>query len=123
MPWHIKIHSDWPIIETCYEGALSPKDLSDAVAKTMAIACTREEQFLLADCTALEGGHSLFDLYALVDVLLASGIAHTLKEAVLLPTITETAEKVRFWETTCLNRGIEVRTFTDRQRAIEWLMG
>lgn len=123
MPWHINVHSDLPIIETCYEGILSPSELAEAVEQTLAIARAREEQFLLADCTTLIGGHSLFDLYALVDVLLASGIAQTLKEAILFSEMTEAAEKVKFWETTCLNRGIQVRIFTDRQSALEWLMG
>lgn len=30
-------------------------------------------------------------------------------------------ELVTFWETTCRNRGLEVRSFTDRARALEWL--
>jgi len=123
MPWRIQTLAETrlPLLEVCYEGLLTGADLFDAGRASMAALLKQERPRMLADCTALEGGHSIFDLYELADAIMASGLAPTLREAILTPTLPMPAETVRFWETMCFNRGIQVRIFTDRQRALEWL--
>jgi hypothetical protein len=123
MPWHAGVSPDHPIIETMYAGNLTPDELSDAVMETLSLIRAHDVMLLLADCTTLEGGHSISDLYGLADAVLKTGLAHRIKEAVLLPEIPDTEERVRFWETTCFNRGITVRIFDDRQKALDWLLG
>jgi hypothetical protein len=122
MPWHVEFHAAPPLIETWYEGRISAVELMAAVQETFhrvqADGCKR----LLGNCTLLEGGHSLFDLYSLVELVLASGMAHELKEAILVPTLPDALEDVRFWETTCRNRGVQVRLFDQRPEALNWLM-
>lgn len=121
MPWCVNHDAKLPFLETRYSGVLTPAELSAAVQATINMVRTHELYQLLGDCTALEGGHSVFDLYALVDVLLATGLAHRIKEAIVLPTLPMATEKVEFWELACMNRGVQVRIFTDRQSAIAWL--
>lgn len=122
MPWQIKIHTDNKIIETSYSGVLAPKELQDAVFKTIQVGENFDHPRFLGDCFKLDGGHSLFDLYGLVEVLSKIPYVRTLKEAILLPELPDSSEKVRFWETACYNRGIRVRVFTRRDEAIDWLL-
>jgi hypothetical protein len=122
MSWHVTIHPDLPIIETCYSDVLSSSDLTAAAHATLNLAQTHGLTRLLGDCTKLAGGHSIIDLYLLADAVAVSGIPHTLKEAILLPSLAASSENVKFWETTCFNRGIRVRIFTDRQPALDWLI-
>lgn len=122
MPWHTIVHADVSLIETCYVGVLTPMELSTAVEETLNLVRSEKKYRLLADCMTLEGGHSLFDLYAVANMLWSSGLGHKLKEAILLPSLPEAVEAVKFWELTCVNRGVRVQLFTERQSAIEWLL-
>lgn len=122
MPWHASLHPELPIIETVYSGNLTPSELSDAIDENIRLVRLHGQTALLSDCTGLTHGHSLVDLYYAVDAVLASGMAPLLKEALLLPDLPAPADKVKFWETACLNRGLRVRIFVERQRALEWLI-
>ena len=77
---------------------------------------------MLTDLTTLVGGHSIVDLYVLVDEIHRRGLAGRYREAIILPKAAATAEMAGFWETACTNRGIEVRLFTDRAKAKAWLV-
>ncbi len=122
MPWQVKINPDMPVIETCYSGHLSPDELCAAAKETYCQARLLGTNLLLSDCTALAGGHSVFDLYQLAgDACIHTGTA--MKEAVVLPELPAQKENVIFWETTCRNRGLQVRIFEDRKSALDWLRG
>ncbi len=122
MPWNVSAPAALPIIETRYEGVLAPSELADAVRETLVLARSSGRMLFLGDCRAMTGGHSVVDLYSLAEVLLSSGMGRGLKEAVVLPSLPESAESVRFWETACLNRGLRVRIFLDRESALAWLL-
>lgn len=122
MPWQVRVLEDHPVVETCYTGRLSADELAAAVRETLAAARAHNEVLVLGDCTGLEGGHSIFDLFATVDLVIASGLAGRMREAVLLPSLPESLETVHFWETACRNRGLCVRIFADRQEALHWLL-
>ena len=122
MPWHASIHTDLPIVETCYSGILTPSELSDAARETLTLARTSGRNLLLGDCTALVGGHSIADLYSLANAIRSSGEGYSLKEAVLLPSLPTSIEMVKFWEDVCHTRGFNVRVFSNRQSALDWLL-
>jgi len=105
--------------EATYSGTLTATDLKAAAGEIMALMQTGGTTRLLADCTDIKGGHSVFDLYELADWIKAQ--APHLREAVVLPSLDLAADHVRFWETTCRNRGIAVRVFNDRDTALRWL--
>jgi hypothetical protein len=122
MPWSVTVHSEIPVIETVYSGTLTESELYQAVGETFTLAHKHERRLFLADCSLLDGGHSVTDLFFLADFVLAHESCHTLKEAVLLNGRSVTIDHIDFWETTCFNRGLNVRIFHDRQSAIEWLL-
>ncbi|SMF95947.1 hypothetical protein SAMN02949497_3325 [Methylomagnum ishizawai] len=121
--WRVTYHSDNGVVEAVFGGELTPDELRTAVEATLEAARRHANFLVLADCLELRGGHSLFDLYALVDFLEASGIPPNFKEALLMPGAgREWFEGVEFWETACLNRGLAVRIFSDRAAALAWLL-
>jgi hypothetical protein len=123
MPWQVKVNPDMPVIETYYIGQLNPDELNDAVKETIVQAYAHNIILFLGDCTALTGGHSVFDLYNLASHVSESSNGKSIKEAILLPELPTQKESVLFWETTCLNRGLQVRIFGDRKSALDWLLG
>ena len=120
MAWYIKHNGDEKIIELTYSGIVSPPELQDALSAAM--SCSKKEgtTFFLADCTDMAGGHSITDLYFLISLYEMHGL-RGMKEAVILPALKSTFEQVRFYETTCLNRGFDVKIFSNHQDAIAWL--
>jgi len=122
MPWSIRTQGDPPIIETTYAGLLSPTELTDAIAATIELVRTSGVQRLIGDCSELEGGHSIADLYLMADLVSVASVGMTFREAVILPGLDEPADSVAFWETACYNRGLTVRVFKDRGSALAWLL-
>jgi hypothetical protein len=122
MAWDVDVPADVPIIETIYAGMLPRDELDAAARETMAQAHRHGRTLLLADCTQLAGGHSIFDLYHVAESFAADDIVHRLKEAVVLPQVPPPDRTFEFWVTTCENRGVEVRLFDDRVEALAWLL-
>ena len=108
-------------IEATYSGRLTREELETSVRRGIAAAQTSGRRRFLTDCRELGGGHSVTDLYLLANELQSCGMASEFREALLLPDNPETAGLVTFWETACANRGLVVRVFTDRIRALDWL--
>lgn len=121
MPWKVCLHATRPVVITTYTGMVSPAELSAAIAETIRLMMAHQTLLLLADCRALEGGHTLFDLFSKVEAISAGEQSRGLKEALLLPSNAASVEKVQFWETACANRGLNVRIFPDEAAGLAWL--
>lgn len=122
MPCQIQIHAKPALIEAVYQGALTANELGTAANDIVALIRKHDIHLVLADCTALEGGHTVIDLCALADWLAANHSDLFIKEAVVLPALPQADDHARFWETACRNRGIVVRVFSDRDSALEGLV-
>ncbi len=122
MPWKTIVHTDFPIIETCYSSHITKSELFAAAHETLSLGQEHNRTLFLGDCSSLTGGPTLFDLYSLAKEILSGNFSHGLKEAILLPKIPAFIENVGFWETIGRNRGFRVRVFHDRQAALDWLI-
>lgn len=122
MTWRIEFDAEHGIVETLYSGWMSPSELKDAVEATLSVAREHAAMRYLSDCAGLQGGHSVFDLYGIVDFLESCGFSRLSKEAVIFPQLEHAAREVEFWETSSKNRGFNVRLFNDRDSAIAWLL-
>lgn len=120
MPITSRFNAELGIVETIYAGRIAPAELESSVTETLDLSRAHQTRLLLGDCTDLEGGHSVADLYHLASLVVATGPL-PLKEAVILPHLTAPARDVEFWESTCQNRGLEVKVFPDRTAALVWL--
>lgn len=121
MPWNSTFNADLNAIEMEMTGQLSPVELEDGFRQALELSRNHKVLRFIADCRQLEGGHSVTNLYRLADEIIAANVGTGFQEAVILPEAALSAELAAFWETTCLNRGLNVRAFTDRASAIKWL--
>lgn len=120
MPWSLTLHEPEHFVEIIYQGTVNQTDLKKSAEDSLALARSHAVTRVLADCRELEGGHSMADLYFLSDWLVKMQ-AYKLREAVLLPVSAMASDHARFWETTCINRGLNVKVFDSRDAALEWL--
>ena len=122
MPWTAGLDPEKPLVVTHYAGELTPQDLQDAFVGTLELMTSSNRMRLLADCSQLKGGHTIADFYYLADAIAAIPAGRRMREAVLLPALPGSIEAVGFRETTCANRGLNVRVFDQRDAALAWLL-
>lgn len=122
MPWHVIPIAAHPVVELQLTGLMTSAELTEAVAETVRAVREHGVARVLADCRTLAGGHSVFDLYSLASSVADHTAGRSFKEAVILPDNPRAAELANFWKTTCFNRGLQVRIFSDRETAVAWLV-
>lgn len=121
MNWQTSYQNNTQLIELTYSGSVTQVELAKSAHAALDLAKQLGTYKVMTDCTAMQAGHSLADLYFLSDWLITMK-AHRLKEAVIMPTEAASSELARFWETTCINRGLRVRVFDQREAAERWLL-
>ena len=122
MPWDARYVAEPGIVETTFSGRVDPTELRQAALTSLEHGKKNGTSRFLVDCSRLEGGHSVVDLYGLLELLVAdppSGF----REAVLMPHLPAPRQEVEFWEMSCANRGLLVRIFSEREPALTWLLG
>lgn len=124
MPWQMIHHPQLGVIETLYSGELTPDELYAAAKAALSLGAEHSAWRFLGDCVGLQGGHSVVDLYGVLELLQAAGFTPSMREALLVPESPDApmAEEIAFWQTACLNRGVEVRIFHERAAALDWLV-
>lgn len=109
------------VIETTYSGIITLDELRLALTEILELSQQHQASRFIADCTHMEGGGRVLDSYEFAKEIEQIPNVHLLKEAFILPILKETADSVRFFETTAMNRGLNIRAFPSREEAIEWL--
>jgi hypothetical protein len=122
MAWTTRYLDDVGVVETVYCGYLSAADLRDAAFATLNLGKANGTHRFLGNCRDLTGSCSIVDLYSLAERVTSARRNALFREAMVLPELEAAAEDVRFWETACVNRGLDVRVFATRDGAIEWLL-
>jgi len=122
MPWNSAFNTQSEHVELTITGIVSRDDLVAASDSVMNLALKHDTSLVLTDCSLMAGGHSILDLYFLAKRLAGNPAqVRRFREAVLLALDPNARAMVRFWETACLNRGLNVRVFENRELALEWL--
>jgi hypothetical protein len=112
---------EFPIVEARYSGHVSKQDVDDSFGACAALAIEQKQWNVLGDCTDLVWTPTVTDLFELVRFLTDIGVSERFREALVRPTDPIAAASVGFWETAGVNRGLNIRTFPDRESAIAWL--
>lgn len=121
LPWHTAYNESLHFIELTYTGTVSKDELIASAAACAALINQHQNSRVLGDCSALQGGHSLADLYYLSEWVAGLRLPR-FREAMILQSEVLSSESVQFWQTTCTNRGLNVRAFEDRETALQWLL-
>ncbi len=121
MPTSIKYLPEYKIVETIYQGVVTPEELQ--VSLVNAIAMTHQEKtgLILSDLRDMTQGHSVIDIFYFLSQIDLNTVAHITKEALVMPVDEAAADNVKFYETTSQNRGLNARIFPDRESALQWL--
>lgn len=122
MPCEVRIHKDPYYVEGTFCGLVTPEELAAAARTLLDAAYQTEPALILADLSTLGGGHSASDLASLSNSL---EFRPGTREAIVFPldTPTEALTRVTTWARTSAGRGLEVRLFNNRERALDWLLG
>lgn len=119
MSWGINYNQG--IIELKYFDIVTKDDLVNAFKGAEKIFFEKRTTLILSDCREMKGGHTLFDLFGLIEELGKVDILRSIKEAVLITVNSETIANIEFWEIACRNRGFNVRIFNNQEEALKWL--
>jgi len=122
MAWAANYNRDHDLVELVYKGKVTPADLHEALLAAVKLAKENNCILFLADCSEMEGGHSVVDLYGLISLYESVGLQLKMKEALLLPSMKSPKEDVKFYETACLNKGFNVKVFSQKEKALTWLI-
>ena len=119
MSWGINYNQG--IIELKYLDIVTKDDLVNAFKGAEKMSLEYSTMLILSDCRDMKGGHTLFDLFGLIEELGKADILRSIKEAILISVNSETVANIEFWETACGNRGFNVRIFDNQEEALKWL--
>lgn len=122
MPFSLHFDAPTGVATVTYAGIVPPEELLAALLACRDLIAERKSTRVLADCRTMSGGHSMVDVYLLFERYKSLGLPLGLREAVLLPELPAQQDNVRFYEDVGCNRGFNVRLFSDRTAAIEWLL-
>lgn len=121
MSWDINLINEPKIIKLIYSGNVTSEQLREALTACVTLAKKENILRFIADTTLLVDGHSVFDLYSVIQLYDTIGFDRNIKEAVLVQVGSPALTVASFYETACLNRGYNVKIFSDETKAIEWL--
>ncbi len=121
MAWELNYFKDERYIETIYTGIVEPLDLDAAFMGAYNMAKNYNTYKFLTDCTSLEGGHSVADLYHLISEH-KDTMDRSYREALILPKMAASQTEVNFYETVCQNHGFKAKVFFNKEEALKWLL-
>ena len=122
MTWSVSyLGPEHDVVAVTYSEGLDRAQLAAAFAAAVAEVNAHDTWHVLTDLRGLTGGPSVFDLYATISAVVEMGVQDRYREAVITPTNAGLLPNVSFWETACVNRGVQARAFADRDDALSWL--
>ncbi len=122
MSWSVSHLESLGIVETRLDGVVSGDDLRAATSEGIALAKDNGLSRGLVDCSDQEKTGSMVDLIELPRQYSEEGLSRETCIALVIPENRELREIADFYETVCVNRGWQVRTFKTRKQAIAWLV-
>jgi len=122
MTWSVShLGPGYDVIAVDYTGDVDRSQLELAFTAAVAEGHAHDTWHVLTNLTGVTGGHSLFDVYAVINAVIGLGMQDRFREAVVSPPGSELLANAQFWETACVNRGVSARVFGDRASALAWV--
>jgi hypothetical protein len=122
MTWSVRHDPGAPYMEGIFTGVTTWQDMQDMTAQCIAIQMAHGVTRFLIDTSDMQ------PLATFTDVLKLPAREYdqqhadrTSRIAVIYSPSGASRDIVQFYETACVNRGWQARSFTDRREAIAWL--
>lgn len=103
-------------------GIRTPETLITVAARTTAFCNERQIKRVLIDIRRMSGGLDTLETYEVAghEIPRQESVRRALRAAIL--DRPENIERIRFFETVAVNRGLNVKVFADEDLAVEWLL-
>lgn len=121
VPWKIQLIDNPPAVTVEAIGPMKLALVKEVAVQALAEAASRDLHKFLVDDREMVPDLSTLELYQLPDVLGRMGLGKRDRAAVVYSERAPKAEDFRFFENTAINRGFDVRLFTDLNQAVDWL--
>jgi hypothetical protein len=122
MPWSVTYNPTLEIIEELFCGPVSVAEFREAVSKRISLEKETGSNKILNDVSEVEVDASVLDLLNFPNKQYQiEGSNRSIRMALVMPKEEKSKELAEFFVTACLNRGWQVKEFTERQEAIDWL--
>jgi hypothetical protein len=125
MPYKINHLEEENIIETVYRNKVKLIDVSIVFQKNLLLAKKHRINLFLVDCTEMVDTKSMVVENYEAGILfrqLIKQIPKRVKNAIILSHHQLARENLLFFEMVTRNRGVNVRTFENREDALSWLL-
>lgn len=109
------------VVKSVYSGVVPPAAVAQGIKEAVTFARENGVSRFLTDCSGLEAGAAPSDLYQLAELLAGLEGVRGLREAIVLPHLKQAAADIRFWETTCRNRGVRIQIVKSVEEGEAWL--
>ena len=120
MPVNLKVINTKDFIKTTVTGTLDFAASKQAILDILSLIKQSGEYDVLVDTREAESLLSTMNLYELGEALASHPILRRSRICLLVPM--SSIDKAGFFETVAVNRGVQIRAFTDFEQAIAWLV-
>lgn len=121
MTWHVDYLADEQAIVVEFSGAVSMEDLKATCIQCIAVAREHATYAILADAREMRLTAQTTELYHLPDTVEEQGLTRHYRVAMVISDDSNQKESFTFFETVFVNRGFQMRLFSERCAALEWL--
>ena len=122
MTWRIEFDEQRKPVFLTFQAKVSSKDIRESSAAVIAMMHDKDTSRILTDLTdATSLALSTVDIVLLPESYKDWGLSVSFTEAIVAPKGSKVRKEAEFYETVCVNRGINAQIFEDRDQALEWL--
>lgn len=121
MDYEIEMVEGDGFVTAVLTGVRTPETLIAAASQTTAFCDQQQVSRLLIDLRGMSGGLDTLETFEVAGQELPrrKAVRRVLRSAIL--DRQENIERIRFFETVAINRGLNVKVFADEDLAVEWL--
>jgi hypothetical protein len=120
MPANLKVINTKDFIKTTVTGKFDFEASRQTLFKILSLIKQPDEYDVLVDTREAEALLSIIDLYELGKALASQTILRKSKICLLVPM--KDIDMADFFETVAVNRGVQMKAFTDFEHAISWIV-
>ena len=116
MPNDVRLNEELGVIEIRAYGALTKDEVLQAISEVRRIFDERGFTKILADVTEVEAMPTFLETFELF-----STFPKGFRRALLVHKSQSLIHNLAFGRAVSVNRGLPIKVFTDRQKALQWL--
>lgn len=121
MAWHVEYLAQEQLIAVELSGMIGMADLWAVGPRCFAAAQEHATHAILADVREATLTIQTTELYHLPDTAEEEGFTRHYRVALVISNDPDQKESFTFFETVFINRGFQMRLFSERNTALEWL--